>query len=230
MRVSTPPVTPGAALAIGVDCLIMQGMNTLRGHATRNRVAATVLVVAALAPACGSSSGTRASDKTTTTATTAATSTAGKGSTTTATSQGGASASSSSAPSGPSDFCSKISDAEAKAVLGVEISRTEPGAGAAQSCIKGTQRQTDLTKSAYVSFSTFPAAGPMASFDKVKGALPGSKAVSGIGDQALYSSSVGAVFAFLGGKVVQVQVVKAGRPAGEADAVTMAKALVARLG
>lgn len=116
-------------------------------------------------------------------------------------------------------------------MLGVEIRRTEPGtASGSQSCIKGTLRQTDLTKAAYVSFSTFPAGGPLASFDKLKSSLPGSKVLSGPGDQALFSSSTGAVFGFLNGKVFQVQVVKGGRPGNEADAVTMAKTLVGRLG
>ena len=117
-------------------------------------------------------------------------------------------------------------------MLGVEVARTEPHSttGGAESCIKGTVRQTDITKGAFVSFSTFPAGGPMASFDKVKASLPGSKVLSGLGDHALYASSVGAVYGFLGPNVFMVQVYKHGTRGTEADTVTMAKAMLGRLG
>ena len=69
----------------------------------------------------------------------------------------------------------------------------------------------------------------MASFDKVKASLPGSKVLSGLGDDALYASSVGAVYGFLDGKVFMVQVYKQGTPGTEADTVTMTKAMLGRL-
>jgi len=137
--------------------------------------------------------------------------------------------------SGSGDFCSKISDAEATAVLGVPIARREQPSSAPNGvagCVKGTPRQalSNLSKAAYVSFSTFPPGGELASFDLVKAKLTDAKVLTGLGDQALFSPSTGVVIGFLHGKVFQVQVVKAGRPGNEADAVTMARAFVGRLG
>lgn len=136
--------------------------------------------------------------------------------------------------SGSGDFCSKISDAEATAVLGVPIGRREQPSSAPNgvaACIKGTPRQalSDLSKAAYVSFSTFPAGGELGSFEQLKTKLPDAKVLNGLGDQALFSPSAGWVMGFLDGKVFSVQVVKAGKPGNEADAVTMAKAFVGRL-
>jgi hypothetical protein len=137
--------------------------------------------------------------------------------------------------SGSGDFCSKISDVEATAVLGVPIARREQPSAAPNGvggCIKGTPRQalSNLSKGAYVSFSTFPAGGELGSFDKVKASFPDAKVLAGLGDQALFSPTGGLVMGFLDGKVFSVQVVKAGKPGNEADAVTMARAFVARLG
>ncbi len=138
--------------------------------------------------------------------------------------------------SGSGDFCSKISDAEASAVLGVPIGRREQaGPSSAPTgvggCIKGTPRQalSNLSKGAYVSFSTFPAGGELGSFDMVKAKFPDAKVLAGLGDQALFSPSGGLVMGFLDGKVFSVQVIKAGKPANEADAVTLAKAFLGRI-
>ncbi len=137
--------------------------------------------------------------------------------------------------SGAGDFCSKISDAEATAVLGVPIGRREqpsPPKPGLSACIKGTPRQalSNLSKAAYVSFSSFPAGGELASFDQVKSKFADAKVLSGVGDRALFSPSAGVIFGFLHGRVFSVQVVKAGKPGTEADAVTMAKALLGRIG
>lgn len=194
------------------------------------RSVAVALVLAALAGGCGGSSTSKASTKeTTTTAATPATST--KETTTTTASSPGSSAPTTAAPGGGGDFCSKISDAEVTRALGVDVTRREPHSGTgSESCIKGTQRQTDLTKAAFVSFSTYPAGGAMASFEKVKTSLPGSKVLSGLGDQALFNAPVGVLIGFRGGKVFMVQVFKAGKPGSETDAVTLTKAMLGRLG
>lgn len=144
----------------------------------------------------------------------------------------------STAPAATSDsggFCSKISDAEATAVLGVPIGRREEPSAAPNgisSCVKGTPRQAlaNLSKAAYVSFSTFPAGGELGSFDQVKAKFADAKVLNGVGDQALFTPSAGVVIGFLQGRVFQVQVVKAGKPGTEADAVTMAKAFLGRIG
>lgn len=139
------------------------------------------------------------------------------------------------ANSGSGDFCSKISDAEVTAVLGVPIGRREQPSAAptgVEGCIKGTPRQAlnNLAKAAYVSFSMFPAQADFGSIDQVKSKFADGKVLTGLGDQALFVPSAGVIYGFLQGKVFSVQVVKAGKPGTESDAVTMAKALLSRIG
>ncbi len=210
-------------------------MNSSRSRTPVIRAIAILAIVAALATGCGSDSKSKDKAKDKDNQTTAkkadSSSTTSKGSTS-PTSAGGSTATSSAKPGGGGDFCSKISDQEASDVLGVPIERRESPPNSPKgvgSCVKGTLRQSDLTKVAYVSFSAFPAAGPFASFDKVKGQFKDAKVLDGLGDQALFTPSVGAVFAFAGGKAYSVQVVKGGRPAGEADVIAMAKALLGRV-
>ncbi len=118
-------------------------------------------------------------------------------------------------------------------MLGVTISRREPAPKSAPGtagCIKGTPRQTDIRKAAFVSFSTFPTIGPFASFGQVKAKFPDAKLESGVGDQAFYSPSGGLLFAFQGKTVLEVQVYKFGKPGTQTEAVTLAKAMQGRLG
>lgn len=215
-------------------------MNSSRSRTPVIRAIVTMLVVAALAAAavgCGSDSKSKDNAKDKDNQTTAkkadSSSTTSKGSTSSPTSASGSTATSSAKPSGGSEFCSKITDQEASDVLGVPIERREsPGnlpKGVGGACIKGSPRQADITKAAFVSFSAFRAAGPFASFDKVKGQFKDAKVLNGLGDQALFVPTGGLVFAFAKGMVFQVQVYKLGKVGTESDAVDLAHALLSRV-
>ena len=130
-----------------------------------------------------------------------------------------------------SDACDLVSDEVAAQVLGTGIERREPHSDATYgtlSCIKGTERVTDLSKSYYVSVSILPAAGSMLldQADSEAGSVP----VSGLGDKAVYLPGIGALLISDGGDGVQVQVVKAGKPAEQQDAVAVAHDVLERRG
>ena len=56
----------------------------------------------------------------------------------------------------------------------------------------------------------------------------GSKQVSGLGDRAFFLPNAGALFVVDGDEVVNVQVVKEGKPSTQQDAVTVAKDVLSR--
>lgn len=123
-----------------------------------------------------------------------------------------------------SDACDIVSDEVAGEVLGIEIARREPhtdATGKSLSCIKGTKRVTDMSKGYYVSVSLIPTAGSLL-LDQAS-SQAGSAPVSGLGDKAVYLPSLGVLLISDGGDGIQVQVVKAGKPAEQQDAVTVAE-------
>ena len=186
------------------------------------RFAAAGVVAAGLAAGCGGS-GAKLADSGSTTVPSAATTLAEGGSTTSPAAR--------EAPK-TSDFCSTISDDEAFVVLGVPITRRDlsPSTGTgSEGCLKGNERQADLAKVAYVSFSTFPPGGDLGTFEQVKASLPDAQVLGGIGDDALFSPSGGLVMGFVGGKVFMIQVVKGGRPATQADFIGLAATFVDRI-
>jgi hypothetical protein len=129
------------------------------------------------------------------------------------------------------DACDIVSDEVAARVLGIGIERREPHTDATYqtlSCIKGTERVTDLSKSYYVSVSILPTAGSML-LDQASSEA-GSVPVSGLGDQAVFLPGIGALLISDGGDGVQVQVVKAGKPAEQLDAVAVAHDVLERRG
>jgi hypothetical protein len=129
------------------------------------------------------------------------------------------------------DACDIVSDEVAAEVLGIEIQRREPHTDATYktlSCIKGTERATDMSKVSYVSVSILPGAGSML-LDQASSEA-GSVPVSGLGDEAVYLPGTGALLISDGVDGVQVQVVKAGKPAEQQDAVTVAQDVLERLG
>lgn len=179
---------------------------------------AAALITGVLAAGCGSDDG--ASSASSTTGGSAGTS--ADSTTTTAASDTDGSA------EADSGACDIVSDEVVAEVLGVEIVRREgsndPASGGA-SCIKGTERQADLANAAYVSVGVVP--GGTALLDEA-GAEEGSQPVAGLGDRAVYLPSAGALFIADGIDLVQVQVVKAGVPAGQQDCVTVANDVLSR--
>jgi hypothetical protein len=129
------------------------------------------------------------------------------------------------------DTCDIVSDEVASEVLGIEIERREPhtdATGKSLSCIKGTKRVTDMSEAYYVSVSILPAAGSIL-LDQASSQAD-SVPVSGLGDEAVYLSSLGALLITESGDGIQVQVVKAGKPAEQQDAVTVAEDVLDRRG
>lgn len=127
--------------------------------------------------------------------------------------------------------CDIVSDDVVSEVLGIAIERREPHAaatGKGLSCVKGTERVTDLSQASYVSVSIIPGAGAML-LDQAR-AQAGSVPVRGLGYEALYLSGLGALLFADGADGVQIQVVKAGKPGEQRDAVAVAEDVVDRLG
>lgn len=124
------------------------------------------------------------------------------------------------APSG--DGCDLVSDEVAAEVLGVEIVRREahgePGSQGV-SCIKGLERTGDPAGFFYVSVAVVP--GGSVLIDEAS-AQEGSQPVDGLGDRAVYVPNIGALYVAEGADAIQVQVVKAGVPGSQQDAVTVA--------
>lgn len=138
---------------------------------------------------------------------------------------------------GDGDACSLITDEEASAVLGIPITRNEEGTsdqipeGEGGGCIKGNERQTDITQSAIVSYSWFrgPAEVIAGFFDEAS-ALEDAVSVSGVGDRAVFSPSGGFLIAVRDDTVFTMQVSKSGSVRGTQEEVAgLARLLVDRV-
>ncbi len=184
-------------------------------------IVVAVLVTGLMAAGCSSGDGANSASSTTTTA---ATDPAGNSTTSTEPSDAGDSGTVS------GEACDIVSDEVAARVLGIEIVRREgSGSSAEQStgCVKGTERQADLAEGFYVSVSVYPGGSTLV--DEAS-AEEGSKPVTGLGDRAVYVPSIGALLIADGTDAFQIQVVKAGVPGTEQDAVTVAEDVFARRG
>ena len=128
--------------------------------------------------------------------------------------------------------CDIVSDEVVTAVLGVKIVRREGKdiAGQGSTCIKGLARTSDPSGFTYASVGVYPSTrGGLNLFDQAT-AMAGSKAVSGVGDQAVFVSNLGTLFVINGKTATQVQVMKGGKTGNEQDCVTVAKDVLSRLG
>ena len=175
-------------------------------------VAATVLAGGLLVPGCGSGDGaassTSASDD----------GEPGRGDTTTPTEP----ADSGAAEAAGGDACDIVSDEVAAEVLGVEVVRREASGeqGAPSvSCIKGSERSDDPADFSYVSVSVTADGAVLVDG---AGAEADSVVVDGVGDQAVYLPSAGALFVADGTDAVQVQVILAGVPGTQEDVLAVA--------
>jgi hypothetical protein len=132
-------------------------------------------------------------------------------------------------PAADGDACDMVSDDAVAGVLGVAVERREPHGkpGAVSvSCIKGLERSSDPSGYSYVSVSVL-AGGGAALVDQA-GDEGGSSPVTGLGDRAVFVPSAGGLFIVDGDDAVQVQVVKAGKPGGQKDCVTIAEDVMNR--
>lgn len=127
------------------------------------------------------------------------------------------------------DGCDLISDELAAEILGIEIARREAHVEESTggvSCIKGTERVTDLTQSSYVSVSATP--GGAAFFDQtIEGA--GTESVPGVGDRAAFLASAASLIIAAGEFLVTVQVVKGGVPSNLDDCLTVAEEVLGNI-
>jgi hypothetical protein len=119
--------------------------------------------------------------------------------------------------------CDLVSDDVAADVLGVRIARREPHEkeGSA-TCIKGTERSDDMDSNSFVNVNVFSGQGAKQLANQAD-VEEGSKQVSGLGDRAFFLPNAGALFVVDGDEVVNVQVVKQGKPSTQGDAITVAK-------
>ncbi len=127
------------------------------------------------------------------------------------------------------DGCDLISDEVAASVLGIDIVRREPNEDATTggvSCLKGTERVTDLTQAYYVSVSNTP--GGAAFLDQAIGEAD-YEPVSGVGDRAEFLASAGSLFIAAGADLVTVQVVEGGVPSSLDDCLTVAEEVLGNL-
>jgi len=125
--------------------------------------------------------------------------------------------------------CDLIADDVVAQVLGIEIVRREPHVDSTTggvSCIKGTERVTDLTQSSYVSVSRTP--GGAAFFDQTIEGAP-TESVPGVGDQAEFLADAASLFIAAGADLVTVQVVKGGVPGSLDDCLTVAEEVLGNL-
>ena len=121
------------------------------------------------------------------------------------------------------EACDIVSDEVVLEVLGFDdIPRREPHEvpGQSVSCIKGSDRTDDLTTASYVNVSRITGGSPMV--DQAAGEADAVE-VSGLGDQAVFIPSAGALSVAVGGDGYLIQVVKNGKPSDQADAVTIAE-------
>ena len=121
------------------------------------------------------------------------------------------------------DGCDLISDELAAEILGIEIARREPHTETSTggvSCVKGTERVSDLSQASYVSVSVTP--GGAAFFDEtIAGA--GTEPVPGVGDQAAFLSTAASLIIAAGADLVTVQVIKSGVPGTLDECTTVAE-------
>jgi hypothetical protein len=124
--------------------------------------------------------------------------------------------------------CDIVSDDVAADVLGVKIVRREPHEKPGSiTCIKGSKRSNDLGTNSFVNVNEFTGRGA-AQLAEQAAAEEGSKRVSGLGDRAYFLPNAGALFVVGGDDVVNVQVVKAGKPGNQHDCVTVMKDVLSR--
>jgi len=138
---------------------------------------------------------------------------------------------------GDGDACSLITDEEASAVLGITITRNEEGSsdqipeGEGGGCIKGNERQTDVSQSAIVSYGWFR--GPseeIAGFFDEASAIEDAQSVSGVGDRAVFSPSGGFLIAVRGDTAFTMQVSRSGMDRGtQEEVVGLARLLLERV-
>jgi hypothetical protein len=113
-------------------------------------------------------------------------------------------------------------------VIGAPVTRNEPATTAgAIGCVKGTDRNADVAKAAFVSFSDFTSGGD-ALLDQF-GSQADAEQVPGLGDRAVFEASAGAVFFSAKGKVASVQVFKFGQVGSRDEVIALAKLLLSRL-
>lgn len=125
------------------------------------------------------------------------------------------------------DGCDLISDELAAQILGIEIVRREPHVDATTggvSCLKGTERVTDLSTAYYVSVSSTP--GGAAFFDETLGEAV-TEPIPGVGDRAEFLAEAGTLLIAAGDDLATVQVVQAGVPGNLADCITVAQEVLA---
>jgi hypothetical protein len=124
--------------------------------------------------------------------------------------------------------CDIVSDDVAADVLRAKIVRREPHDKAGSiTCIKGTKRSNDLASNSFVNVNVFTGQGAAQLADQAA-AEKGSKPVSGLGDRAYFLPDAGALFVVDGDDLVNVQVVKAGKPSNQQDCVTVMKDVLSR--
>ena len=127
--------------------------------------------------------------------------------------------------SGP---CDLVSDDVVVDVLGVEIERREPHEKeGSTTCIKGTKRSSEMESNSFVNVNVFSGQGAKQLANQAD-VEEGSKQVSGMGDRAFFLPNAGALFVVDGDEVVNVQVVKEGKPSIQEDCVTVAKDVLSR--
>jgi hypothetical protein len=131
-------------------------------------------------------------------------------------------------PTKSGDACTIVSDAVVADVLGVPVTRREPhedeGSGTV-SCIKGVERTSDVTTISYVSVSVFGGGGALVDAARAEA---GSQPVAGVGDQAVYVPSAGALSVADGSAAIVVQVVRAGAPGDQHETTTVARDVLSR--
>jgi len=124
--------------------------------------------------------------------------------------------------------CDLVSDDVVVDVLGVEIERREPHEKeGSTTCIKGTKRSSEMESNSFVNVNVFSGQGAKQLANQAD-VEEGSKQVSGLGDRAFFLPNAGALFVVDGDEVVNVQVVKEGKPSTQADCVTVAKDVLSR--
>jgi hypothetical protein len=177
------------------------------------------LVAIGLTAACGGGSSPSA----------ASSSTASSGSSSSPSASTGTSSSSASSSTPASgDACSLITDEEVAAVIGVPVTRNEPATQTgAIGCVKGTDRNADVAKGAFVSYSQFTVGGEQV-LDQF-GSESDAEEVTGLGDRAVFEASAGLVFFSANGKVASMQVFKFGQVGGRDEVIALAKLLLPRL-
>lgn len=131
--------------------------------------------------------------------------------------------------------CEIVSDEVVSSVLGVDIVRREgkmisQGSTRGASCIKGLARSSDPSDFTFVSTSVTDEAGQGATMLDQAVSEVDATAVAGLGERAVFASSVGAVFIIAGDHLLTAQVTKAGKPGSLQDCEAVAEDMLGRLG